>query len=125
MTASKAKPDPRVARCLDDAHEPWGSAWGRLSDDQRRGALCEQVVVRLRTIARNARVLKDVVATAVSCESFTLDNGFAGREVALTWVRERLLGEISSRKLRVRQDGPTKFCVQYHSNHWLEVTTAG
>lgn len=47
MTASKAKPDPRVARCLDDAHEPWGSAWGRLSDDQRRGALCEQVVVRL------------------------------------------------------------------------------
>jgi hypothetical protein len=37
----------RVDACFDDAHEPWGSSWGRLSDDQRRGALCEQVVVRL------------------------------------------------------------------------------
>lgn len=77
-----------------------------------------------RTIARNARVLKDVVATAVSCESFTLDNGFTGRTVSLEWVREKLLGEIADRKLRIRQDGPTKFCVQYHSNHWLEIKTA-
>lgn len=76
-----------------------------------------------RTIARNARILKDVVATAVSCESFTLDNGFAGRAVSLEWVRAKLLGEIAAQKPSIRQDGPTKFCVQYHSNHWLELTT--
>jgi hypothetical protein len=75
-----------------------------------------------RTIARNARILKDVIATAVSCKSFTLDNEFAGRTVSLEWVRANLLGEIASRKPRIRQDAPTTFCVQYHSNHWLELT---
>lgn len=77
-----------------------------------------------RTIARNARVLKTLVETAVSCESFTLDNGFAGRPVSLEWVRANLLTEIAARKPRIRQDSPSKFSLNYHSNYWLEVTVA-
>jgi hypothetical protein len=78
-----------------------------------------------RTIPRHRREkLEAMVKAAVTCTSYTLGSGFVGVDVPLSWVRVSLLGEIASNKPRIRQEGPTKFCVQYHSNHWLEITTA-
>jgi hypothetical protein len=45
--SSKKKPDIRLKMIIKAAREPWGTAWARLSEDQQRGALCEQVVAVL------------------------------------------------------------------------------
>jgi hypothetical protein len=77
-----------------------------------------------RTIARNARVLVTVLETAVSCKSYTLHSNFVGTPVSLDWLRANLRSDIKTFSPRIRQDSPTKFSVNYHSNYWLEIETA-
>lgn len=74
------KPDPRAAMCIKAAREPWGGAWARLSDDQRRGALCEQVVAVLLaqdeapegSPLRRLQELALTVLTDERCEGYTV-----------------------------------------------------
>lgn len=78
-----------------------------------------------RVIRRNAREVRDViVAKATKVRSVSLSNNFEGEDVSLDWFKANILAKIEERKPSIRQDGPNRYCIHYHSNSWLSVTVA-
>lgn len=72
----------------------------------------------MKTIGRNRKALIESVFTnAKNARSFSLDNGFRGKEVSIEWVRKEF-DTFNFAKLQSLGNGD--YHVTVHGNQWYE-----
>jgi hypothetical protein len=77
----------------------------------------------LRTVRRNSREAREMWDKATRAVSFRLDNYFIGEDVSVDGARD-WYERMAATRPRVTHNGSV-YVVHYHSNHWLELHTAG
>lgn len=80
----------------------------------------------MATIGHNQKAkAKRIFDSAVSIRSYTLDNGFIGRDCnRLDYKGEPWMFRDWERfKARLTEDRPTHFHLTFHSNDWVEFQT--